>query len=123
MSNRTQELQLIDSIERQLMKLSETCCHVNMVRSLIEQVNFLGQQYFFKEGERHIDTAHYREVAARIIFYLEAGKKISSFDIGEEIYPYIRRFRDNGMKNIKSEKKYVSKAKQTFTYYYIDKNQ
>lgn len=121
--SRMQELQLIDSIERQLMKLAETCCHVNSVRSLIEQVAFLGQQYFETTEKKPVDSLAHRELAGRILFNIEQGKKLSTFEIGEDIYPYIRRFRDNGMKNIRSEKKYVSKAKQTFTYYYLEKKQ
>lgn len=122
MTNRTKELALIDSIERQLHKLSETSPYENMVKSLISQVQFLGQTYFVKKSETYIkDTDQMRAMAGRIVFLLESGRKLSSFDIGEEILPYIRRLKENGMTGIKSERKYLSKAKRILTYYYLEK--
>lgn len=119
--NRMKELSLIDSIERQLHQLALMSDKENMVKSLIDQVQFLGQLYFAQPKNINIRDSDYQKATAkRILFTLESGRQVSSHDIGEEIYPYIKHMRAMGMKGIKSEKRYLSKAKKSITYYYLE---
>ena len=119
---RIKELSIIDNIERQLHQLALTCERENMVKSLIDQVQFLGQLYFAENKNINIKDSDYQKATAkRILFTLEGGRKLSSYDIGEEIYPYIKHFKGMGLRGIKSEKRYVSKAKKSVTYYFLER--
>jgi hypothetical protein len=118
--SRMEELVILDRIERDLEKLLKITDRENMVKSLQNQVRFFADSFFVpKFKDMKPDTDEGRMIASRIVFELEGGRKISTHEIGQEIYPYIRHLIANGMKGIMSEKKYVSKAKKTYTYYFL----
>lgn len=117
METRVKELAILDSVERQLMQLAEISG--NDVQNLIEQVRFQASLYFLTdEATKNAEVdATMRMVLAR----LQRGERLSSYEIGKHIYPYIRLLRERGCKGIAVEKKYIAKAKRTFTFYYLEK--